>query len=192
METFSVSLAIYVRNSPVTGEFPAQRPVTRSFDVFFDLHLNKRLSKQSWNWWFEMPSRPLWRHSNAQTLFHLMPYISVPSATAFPAQENYVCVFISHILRLNQIYIRNFIFDVLMCFNYQRVCMDCKQILPLRSFHSNLVESCFPYYVWFSSSIILFNPTGVRSLGIRGPTLITAVPTGFSLPILLITSHLIR
>ena len=30
---------LYVGNSPVTGEFPAQRPVTRSFDVFFDLHL---------------------------------------------------------------------------------------------------------------------------------------------------------
>ena len=35
------------------GEFPAQRPVTWSFDVFFDLRLNKRLSKQSWGWWFE-------------------------------------------------------------------------------------------------------------------------------------------
>ena len=51
-------------NSPVTGEFPAQRPVTRSFDVSFDLRLNKRLSKQSWCWWFETPSRPLWRHCN--------------------------------------------------------------------------------------------------------------------------------
>ena len=30
----------------VPGEFPTQRPVTRSFDVFFDLHPNKRLSKQ--------------------------------------------------------------------------------------------------------------------------------------------------
>ena len=46
------------------GEFPAQRPVTRSFDVFFDLSLNKRLSKQSWGWWFETQSRPLWRHYN--------------------------------------------------------------------------------------------------------------------------------
>ena len=27
--------------SPVPGEFPAQRPVTRSFDIFFDLHFNK-------------------------------------------------------------------------------------------------------------------------------------------------------
>ena len=44
------------------GEFPAQRPVTRSFGVFFDLLLNKRLSKQSWGWWFETPLCPLWRH----------------------------------------------------------------------------------------------------------------------------------
>ena len=49
-------------NSPVPGEFPAQRPVTRSFDVFFDLRLNIRLSKQSRSWWFETPSRSLWRH----------------------------------------------------------------------------------------------------------------------------------
>ena len=46
METFSVLLAICAGNSPVTGEFPTQRPVTRSFDVFFDLRLNKRLNKQ--------------------------------------------------------------------------------------------------------------------------------------------------
>ena len=52
-------------NSPVTGEFPAQRPMTRSFDIFFDLRLNKRLSKQSWGRWFETPSCPLWRHRNA-------------------------------------------------------------------------------------------------------------------------------
>ena len=44
METFSALLDICARNSPVTGEFPAQRPGTRSFDVFFDLHLNNRLS----------------------------------------------------------------------------------------------------------------------------------------------------
>ena len=53
----------------LTGrEFPAQRPVTRSFDVFFDLCLNKRLSKQSWDWWFETLSRPLWRHYNVVSL----------------------------------------------------------------------------------------------------------------------------
>ena len=64
VETFSALLAFCVGNSPVTGEFPAQRPVTRSFDVFFDLRLNKQLSKQSWGWWFETPSRPLWRQYN--------------------------------------------------------------------------------------------------------------------------------
>ena len=53
MEIFSALLALCAGNSPVTGEFPAQRPVTRSFDVFFDLRQNKRLSKQSWGWWFE-------------------------------------------------------------------------------------------------------------------------------------------
>ena len=53
METFSALLAICAVNSPVPGEFPAQRPVTQSFDLFFDLRLNKRLSKQSWGWWLK-------------------------------------------------------------------------------------------------------------------------------------------
>ena len=64
METFSALLALCAGNSPVTGEFPAQRPVTRSFGVFFDLHLNIWLSKQSWGWWFETQSSSLWRHCN--------------------------------------------------------------------------------------------------------------------------------
>ena len=42
METFSALLAICAGNSPVTREFPTQRPVMRSFDAFFDLRLNKR------------------------------------------------------------------------------------------------------------------------------------------------------
>ena len=45
METFSALLAICAGNSPVPGEFPAQSPLTRSLDIFFDLRLNKRLSK---------------------------------------------------------------------------------------------------------------------------------------------------
>ena len=64
METFSALLDLCAGNSPVTGEFPTQMPLTRSFDVFSDLHLNKRLSKHSWGWWFETPSRPLWHHCN--------------------------------------------------------------------------------------------------------------------------------
>ena len=43
---------------------PSQRPVMCRFDVFFDLRLNKWLSKQSIFQWFEMPSTLLWRHCN--------------------------------------------------------------------------------------------------------------------------------
>ena len=64
METFSALLAICEGNSPVTGEFPSQRPVTQSFDIFFDLRLNKRLSKQSIRWSFKTSSCSLRRHCN--------------------------------------------------------------------------------------------------------------------------------
>ena len=53
------------------GEFPTQRPVTRSFDVFFHLRLNKRLSKQPLGWWFETLSCSLWRHCNVYRVITL-------------------------------------------------------------------------------------------------------------------------
>ena len=53
-------LGTWWRHQMVTGEFPTQWPVRRSFDVVFDLCLNKRLSKQSWGRWFETPSCSLW------------------------------------------------------------------------------------------------------------------------------------
>ena len=84
METFSALLAICAGNSPVYGEFPAQRPVTRSFDVFFDLRLNKRLSKQSWGWWLETPSFPLWRHPNEYVVDTPHgPFLSQPGTHSF-------------------------------------------------------------------------------------------------------------
>ena len=85
METFSALLTICAGNSPVPGEFPTQRPLPRSFDVFFDQHPNKRLSKQWWGWWFEMPSCPLWRHRNENamsqsdwTRSHVIPFFIKP------------------------------------------------------------------------------------------------------------------
>ena len=57
METISAILVICAGS-------PTQRPVTRGFDVYFDLRLNKRLCKQSWGWWLETLLCPLWRHSN--------------------------------------------------------------------------------------------------------------------------------
>ena len=83
MENISAVLTICAGNSPVAGEFPAKRPVTRSFDVFFDLRLNKRLSKQSWGWWFETISHPFWRHCN------VMPYTCILMASRrFPSSSN--------------------------------------------------------------------------------------------------------
>ena len=79
---FSALLAICAENSPVSSEFPTQRPVTRSFDVFFDLRLNKRLSKQSRGWWFEMLSRPFWRHCN--DIFEIRSYFLTYSACSKP------------------------------------------------------------------------------------------------------------
>ena len=74
-EIFSESLALCAGNSPLTGEFPSQRPVTRSFGVFFYLRPNKQLSKQSWCWWFETPSCPLWRLCNEIYVLILFPCI---------------------------------------------------------------------------------------------------------------------
>ena len=83
METFSALLAICAGNSPVSGDFPAQRPVTRSFDVFFDLCPNKRLSKQSWGWWFETQSGSLWRHSNVLYLQDVIYIWNIASTFQF-------------------------------------------------------------------------------------------------------------
>ena len=49
METFSALLAICAGNSPVTDEVLAQRPVTRSFDVFFDLCYSNANYTLQWN-----------------------------------------------------------------------------------------------------------------------------------------------
>ena len=81
METFSALLVICAGNSPVTGEFTSHRPVTRTCNVFIDLRLKKRLSKQSWGWWFETPSRPLWRHCN---LLSFLWYQNFLHAEDFP------------------------------------------------------------------------------------------------------------
>ena len=68
METFSALLVLCEGNPLVTSGFYSQRPVTWSFDVFFDPRLNKGLSEQSWGWWFEMPLRSFWRDCNERPL----------------------------------------------------------------------------------------------------------------------------
>ena len=67
---------IFRYTCPLCGEFTGHQwiPRTKASDAelwfFFDLRLNKRLSKQSWGWWFETPSRPLWRQSNVVKVTH--------------------------------------------------------------------------------------------------------------------------
>ena len=99
METFSALLAICAGNSPVIGEFPAQRPVTRSFDVFFDHCPNKWLSKQSWGWWFEIPSRPLWRHCNGQKVQCRIPRYSMRLFTYSAARDDKVVTMTTFVFR---------------------------------------------------------------------------------------------
>ena len=80
----STLLAICAGNSPVHGEFPTQRPVTRGFDVYFDLRPNKRSSKQSLGWWFETLSPHydviVMNRINAGSKPHtMMPYAAITS-----------------------------------------------------------------------------------------------------------------
>ena len=95
-------LALCAGNLPVTGELPLQRPVTRSFNVFFDLCLNKLLSKPSRRRWFEKQFCSLWRHCNAvpigKTLgvkrCNISEYLPVPSSTyhGSPGYYIYTCI----------------------------------------------------------------------------------------------------
>ena len=66
---------IFCVTGPGTSEFPAHRPVTRSFGVFFDLRLNKRLSIQSWGWRIETLPRPLWYYCIDK--LHYQKYFSI-------------------------------------------------------------------------------------------------------------------
>ena len=89
METFSALLGICAGNSPVPGEFPAQRPVTRRFGVFFNLRLNKRLSKQSWGYWFETLSCSLWRHRNVTVESKGHDYSTLASCRSISDKDHY-------------------------------------------------------------------------------------------------------
>ena len=77
-------LVLCERNPPVTGGFPSQGPVRLSFDVFFDLRLNKRLGKRSNSRWSKTPSRSLLRHFNGITGPIAIPVWSWKCNAVFP------------------------------------------------------------------------------------------------------------
>ena len=90
METFSALLAFCAGNPPVPGEFTSQRPATWSFDIFFDLCLNKCLSKQSWGWLFESPSCSLWRHSASYRSRENLDFVSIVTVQFMICEDNWV------------------------------------------------------------------------------------------------------
>ena len=114
LETFSALLAICAGNSPGTAEFPAQRPVTRSFHGFFDLRQNKPLSKQSWGWWFETLSRPLWRHCNGLFLWHLLH----DSSIVIHWSKSLACLKVFHLYMFCLIFLKDIYYYLLRQFNF--------------------------------------------------------------------------
>ena len=131
METLSALLAICAGNSTVPVEFQAQRPVTRGFDVFFDLRLNKRLSKQWWGWWFETPSCPLWHHLNGIVFIwmssltnveSLCPSFSVDLANLCQYKKSRLCWHLGSL-------------DILCCLHTHGLC-DIFMALPLQRYNS--------------------------------------------------------
>ena len=149
METLSALLALCAGNSPVIGEFPTQRPVTRSFDVFFDL--NKLLSKQWWGWWFETPSRPLLRRCNAF------------NHTSSSRHDGFGCcapvLLISEILS-RCIYLANFLGVPHSCPLISRQCHLCTRPLKNLELFWHLFLCCFSGFctiAWHKRRLCVFS-----------------------------------
>ena len=123
MKLFSTLLTLCAGNSPVTGEFPSQRPVTRSFEVFFDLRLNKWLSKQSRGWCFETPSRPSWRHCNDSKP---KLYVNILRFTVWSTLLQVVLLFYT---AMRWLLVKNLTVQVDVCASVMCVCVCCLESL---------------------------------------------------------------
>ena len=106
------------------GEFPTQRPVTRSFDIFFDLRLNKRLNKQAWGWLFETPSWSSWRPCN-DDVTNMLTLVMVQRAST-PFNITFVARFHASALTIR-------------CIKWRYVFADQKTV---KCFHLTLVLKC--------------------------------------------------
>ena len=164
METFSALLAICAGNSPVSGEFPAQRPVTRSFDVLFDPALNKQLSKQLWGSWFETLSCSLWRHCNEYSGFSKRRVTQWSLFTRDPVEVlawiiNFIQLFTGHVIT----------------FPYwgSRETMSAKKRAHGRRSYSNTMAHGDVYtFIWTGLSLVeVMTCCSFGSLSIPGPSL---------------------
>ena len=146
--------------SPVTGEFPTQRPVTRIFDVFFDLRLNKRLSKQSWGWWFETLSLPLWRHCNVVFILTPPHYscitsifthtgIIITNRTDVSSQYKYFWISLIFIRRIPVLVRQHRYTETGPCFPYRDVCHNRRMTAPWQEHRNSIINhmSLFGCYV---------------------------------------------
>ena len=144
METFSALLAICAENSPPPGEFPAQRPLTRSFDVYFDLRLNKRLSKQSWGWWFETLPRLFWHHSNESQSFNNIRWESLIELHETNQSLSYLLYSTQSIklliaaMVLTKVLTQRIIVSILEMFDDIWTTVRCSQFFLIYLFHNSL------------------------------------------------------
>ena len=131
----------FAGNSPVTGEFHSQRLVTRSFDVFSDLRLNKRFNKQCWSWWFETASHPLWRHWNATIRKRYTGKYSTQKA-----RNSCVCIFLNHIMNISNIRAikRTIVFDFIIWLHSSMTFSNIRTIKR---------TTVFDFIIWLHSSM---------------------------------------
>ena len=99
----SALVALCEGNPLVTGGLPSQRPVTQSFDAFFDVRPGKRLSKRWSCWWLETPWCSLWRHCNVLAWYLMRYYIKSPSCRRFPMHflDSFLNILIQVSLKIN-------------------------------------------------------------------------------------------
>ena len=158
------------------GEFPTQRPVTRNFDVFFDLRLNKRLSKQPRGCWFETPSWSLWRHCNGKanlspasnkhgerTLANRVCALYICTSVSVVVVCCYCCSVLSH--RLNMCWFVNEILDrkhKLMKLHSNYKCFHCgKQVRSTKIWQLNI----YTMTTWHENIFRIIGPLWRESTG---------------------------
>ena len=139
METFSALLVICSGNSPGLGKFPAQRQVTRSLGVFFDLHLNKRLCKQSWGWLIETLSVPLWRHSKGYLSPGPLWHRQLPCNRGGGGGGGTIMLNSPHYVHIYDAYFQNNHW-------HRQWIWKVSVMATLKPFCS----SCFSYFLWYS------------------------------------------
>ena len=133
-------------NSTVTGDFPSQRLVRRSFDIFFDLRLNKGLRTQSRHRWFEMPSHPLWRYCNDH--WHINVLLLIAHAT-----RSVLCIVFRYFIeKVSYIVYRNMLIYVFLCVKSTRNTGRnlCFNEISHTKYDKKMVTQPWYWHTWYS------------------------------------------